>query len=80
MITPVVIQVIFWIGVVVVAFQAFSNMRYDFFSGLLLLILGPIIVRVYTEILIVLFKMNDWLGEINQSLSEIKNQVEQKTS
>jgi hypothetical protein len=74
MITPIIIQVLFWIGVAAAVISGLAAMGDDFFSGLVLIILGPIAVRLYAEILMVLFKMNDWLGEISQTLTEIKNQ------
>jgi hypothetical protein len=74
MITPVIIQVVFWILVAIVVISGLFSLGDNFLYGLLMIILGPIVVRIYAEILIVLFKMNDWLAEINQTLTEIKNQ------
>lgn len=68
MITPVFIQVIFWlavIGIVVSGIVAISNGATG--SGLLLIVLGPLGVRIYAEILIVIFRINDTLTEIRNA-------------
>jgi hypothetical protein len=74
MITPLIIQVLYWIGIAGVVIAAFSFMfrRGGFWIGLVYLVLGPIMVRVYAELLIVLFRMHDALYEISDTLKEIK--------
>ncbi len=69
MITPTIITVVFWIlvGIIVIAglIALFAgNTGSDRFGGFLLLILGPLFVRVYCEILIVIFKMHEALRAI----------------
>jgi hypothetical protein len=70
MITPIIIEIIFWVGVVgcvlgglVIAAQGGSKAV----GGIFLLILGPLAVRVYCEILIVVFRMNENLTAIRQA-------------
>jgi hypothetical protein len=67
MITPMFIQIIFWIavGVSVIAglYQMTNRM---FLPGLFMLILGPIAARIYCEILIVIFKIHENVEEINR--------------
>jgi hypothetical protein len=66
-ITPVIIQIIFWIGlagIVIMALLAIVNGAA--LQGLLLLIFGPIVLRIYTEILLVAFKMLEELQEIRK--------------
>jgi hypothetical protein len=66
MIAPVVIQILFWIGVVAVVISGlFTLFAASFISGLLIIILGPIAVRVYCEVLLVFFRILDNLREIN---------------
>ena len=77
MITPIVIQILFWIGVVVVVILGIIGLSEDFLSGILMIIFGPLAVRIYAELLMVIFKMNDWLGEISESLAEIKYNTRQ---
>ena len=76
MITPVIIQIIFWIGVaaaiiggivvLVAADEAGTRVL-----GLLYMILGPFYWRVACEIVILFFRMNE-------TLTDIKNNTERK--
>ena len=65
MITPVFIQVIFWIfaGIAVLGGLA-ALLSGEALSGLLLIVLGPLFVRIYAEILIVIFRINDNVSRI----------------
>jgi len=69
MITPTIIKIIFWIGSVVAIIAGlgmlFQGGRFVII-GLVWIVLGPLIVRIYCEIVIVIFKINDNLREINQ--------------
>ncbi len=76
MITPVIIQIIFWIGVaaaiiggivvLVAADEAGTRVL-----GLLYMILGPLYWRVFCEMVILFFRMNE-------TLTDIKNNTERK--
>ena len=76
MISPVIIQIIFWIGVaaaiiggivvLVAADEAGTRVL-----GLLYMILGPLYWRVVCEIVILFFRMNE-------TLTDIKNNTERK--
>ena len=79
MITPVIIQILFWIGVavcvVIGAKLVIKNAQYgvddiDFITGVLWLVLGPIALRIYAELLIVIFSINDTLTELKNSLKQ----------
>jgi hypothetical protein len=69
MITPVIIQVLFWIGVAVCVISGLATMVGGdrVIPGLLMLLLGPIAVRVYCELLILLFRIHDAVDEIRRS-------------
>ena len=80
MVTPVIIQILFWIGVVVClisgafmivygATQSHGGQSHYLWKGILLFLLGPLGVRVYCEILMIFFR-------INETLTEIKHIVE----
>ena len=70
MLTPIIIQIVFWIGVVFCVIGGLLAILYgNGLPGLIMLFLGPIIVRIYCEILILVFRMND-------TLTDIKNAVE----
>lgn len=81
MVTPVIIQILFWIGVVVsvigglISIVRGAGASYGgggmVLVGLLWIFLGPIIVRIYCELLIVIFSIND-------TLTDIKNQLKAK--
>ncbi|MBU0722779.1 DUF4282 domain-containing protein [Patescibacteria group bacterium] len=71
MITPLVIQILFWVGIVTSVFSGiFLIVTADggvfVLQGIFLLLLGPLIVRIYCEVLIIFFR-------INENLVEIKN-------
>jgi hypothetical protein len=66
MITPIIIQVLFWLGVAGTVIMGFVSLfSGQILMGLAMIIFGPIGVRLWTEILIVMFKINDNLTEIN---------------
>lgn len=80
MITPVIIQILFWIGVagsvlgglivIATSFGRYGSGAAGFLGGLLMLVLGPVFVRVYCEILILLFKINESLVDIKENLQK----------
>jgi len=80
MITPVIIQILFWIGVagmviaglvtMATSFGRFGGGAGQFFGGFFMIILGPVGVRIYCELLILLFRMNETLTEIKNGLSK----------
>ena len=65
MITPVFIQVIFWFFAVVAVIAGLVVMANDsFVGGLLVIIFGPLVARIYPELLIVIFRINDSVSAI----------------
>jgi len=83
MLTPLIIKILFWVGVVICVLAGIASMingaqtQYGggkaVFVGMLLVVLGPVIVRIYCELLIVIFSVND-------TLTDIKNLMEDKKS
>ena len=77
MITPTIIQIIFYIGLAVAVVGGLAmilmGLLSDFgggsmvFMGLLYLVLGPIAARIYCEILIVIFKIHENLAAMRAS-------------
>ena len=80
MMIPVIIQLVFWVGSIVLivggvmiiggglAVPEQVDIRADHpAAGLVVMILGPIILRLYCELLIVFFRMNDTLTEIRNN-------------
>lgn len=77
MITPSFIKLLFWVGTVFSILTGLVIMFDGGFSiimGLGTVILGPIVTRIYCELLMVIFKINENLSEINSKIK--KNQEE----
>jgi len=80
MITPAIIKVIFWVGVVmsvlsgigmiITGLSSFYGSGMNVFTGLLTIIIGPLLARVYCEILMIFFKIHESLKKIENRLSE----------
>ena len=76
MITPTMIQIIFWIGIIVcviggivgIVVGAVRNTATGVLYGLVVLIVGPLAVRIYCELLILVFRINDTLTEISNKM------------
>ena len=72
MITPVLIQVLFWIGVVVsivagIIMMVAGGDASERVGGVLLFILGPLAARIYSEIFIIWFRMAEHLRQIDHN-------------
>ncbi len=82
MITPAIIQLIFWIGVLLcvigglIQIVAGASTYYGggsmVLSGVLLILLGPLAVRIYCELLIVMFRILEELSCIRRDLARGK--------
>jgi hypothetical protein len=79
MITPIIIQILFWLGVLIAIVYGIvgivsgvvrSNVT-PLLYGLLALILGPVAVRIYCEILILFFRINETLTEISNKIDRL---------
>ncbi len=71
MITPVFIQVIFWLAVLAIVIAAIAQFANgSAIGGILTLIFGPLFVRVYAEILIVIFRINDNVAVIRHGKAQ----------
>ena len=69
MITPLLIQALFWIGVVLVILAGIVLLiagpgALGRVIGVFTILLGPLAVRVYLEIFIVVFRINETLTDI----------------
>ena len=71
MLTLVFIQAIFWAGVLVSLISAVIDFsKGQVVLGFMALIIGPILVRIGCELLILFFRMNETLTDINQSIKD----------
>ena len=67
MITPMVIQVFFWIAVALVVISGLGAIfAGKFLYGLGMILLGPIMVRIYVELIIVIFKINEGVQKMSE--------------
>ncbi len=69
MITPLIIQVLFWIGVAVCIIVGLVGLAGGQFGGIVVILLGPVMVRIYCELLIVVFKIHQSLEQIRKNTS-----------
>lgn len=65
MITPAFIQIIFWIGVVAIIVSGLLAMDQSILMGVLGLLVGLLVWRIYCELMLILFKIHERLGEIS---------------
>lgn len=70
MITPIIIQAIFWVGVLGIFIAAF---QYNFLQGILMIIFGTLIWRVYCELMIVIFQINKNVHILTEGKSSTVN-------
>jgi hypothetical protein len=67
MIAPVIVKyVIFWLGVLYAIIAAIGMMRLHAGLGILILIAGPLLVRIACELFLVLFAIHEELVKINR--------------
>lgn len=82
MITPTIIKILFWVGIGfavlsgIIQIVTGASSPYGgggmVLTGLLTMLFGPLLVRVYCEILIIFFKMDDSLKKIEKHLGAEK--------
>ncbi len=76
MVTPVIIEILFWVGVIICVIAGIILIvmgikqpgNQTLLPGVLLVIFGPLAVRLYCEVLIVFFRINETLTEIKHLL------------
>ena len=68
MITPGVLKILSYIGMVLaVLVGLFTAFTADFFAGIGTAILGPILVRIYAELMILAFEIHKELKKISSN-------------
>lgn len=80
MITPKIVNFFFWVGTVisiVIGLGMFIVSLVNFnstgiLSGFLTILIGPLLLRIYSELLIVFFRMNETLTDIAKLLEQKK--------
>jgi hypothetical protein len=67
MITPVFIQIIFWVIVAVLVIAGVAILADGRpVEGIATIVVGPLLARIYAEILIVIFKIHDNVAAIRE--------------
>jgi hypothetical protein len=65
MVTPVLVQIIFWLAVLACIALGIANILNSLvLQGILTILIGPLIVRIICEYIIVLFRINNTLMDI----------------
>ena len=81
MLIPVIIQILFWVGailcLIIGALMAiygethyYGDQGHYLYKGVLLFVLGPLGVRIYCELLIIFFRINETLTEIKHAMGQ----------
>jgi hypothetical protein len=70
MITPMVIQVLFWILVAICVLAGVFQLGDNPIAGIATIILGPLMVRIYAELLLIMFQIHSRLNDIHTLLAE----------
>jgi|SRR5690625_2040443 len=86
MLTPTIIKIVFWIGaglsvlmgllMIIQGAGAYYGGGASIFMGLLTIVIGPFVVRIYCELLIIFFKMNETLHEVKNLLAHQNKPVD----
>ena len=79
MLTPKVIQLVYWFFLVSIVLQGLGRMFGDggsFISGLLWMAGGLIAARLIAELVIVLFKLNDSIAEMARNTGQAQTKGE----
>ena len=65
MITPGVLKILSYIGMVLAVIAGlFTAFTADFFTGIGTAVLGPIVVRIYAELMLIVFELHKELKKI----------------
>jgi hypothetical protein len=70
MITPAIIQGLFWLVVAGCVISGLIQLASEPLAGILLIILGPFVARIYAELLLIMFKIHERLGDIQVLLEK----------
>lgn len=73
MLTPVLIQIAMFIGMLTLILTGLYGMFYEhaIIKGLIVIILGPIAMRLSAELLIVMFRVNETMTDIHNTLRQL---------
>ncbi|MFH1061512.1 MAG: DUF4282 domain-containing protein [Candidatus Omnitrophota bacterium] len=74
LVTPVIVQILFWMGMTVWGLKLFGLVKEmimmhgktDIMGAVTLIIVWPLTLRLYCEIIMLIFKINENLLKLNQ--------------
>lgn len=85
LITPQYVQMLFWIGVVASVIGGLARIAAGLTGsygsvvlvvwGLTIMLVGPVLVRVTCELLVLAFKLVDWIAEIKITLAKQQEEL-----
>ena len=76
MLFPAIVQIVFGISVLICVFVGlYGVLHHDVFLGLFLIFVGPVCARIVCEYLVVLFRINNTLTDIKNSLATQRNNM-----
>ena len=64
-ITPGVLKILSYIGMLVVVIMGIMTLSVDSITGISMIVLGPIAVRIYAELMLVVFEIHKELKKMN---------------
>jgi len=71
MVTPIIIRILYFLGLLgVLVMTVVSLFQGRILPAIAILVFGAILVRVYSELLILLFRIHDNLVSINQQMKD----------
>jgi len=74
MIIPILIRILFVIALVVCVIGFVVNLvESNIGAALGFLIIGPLVARIYSELIILLFVINDTLADLNRTVAELRD-------
>ncbi len=73
MLTPFVIQIAMLIGIVTMVLVGLYGIFFQdaILKGIIIMILGPIAMRLFAELLVVFFRVNETLTDIHHTLRKL---------
>jgi zinc-ribbon domain len=74
MIIPIIVRILFVVSLIVVAIAFLVELlQREIGAAFAFLIFGPLVARVYCELIILLFVMNDTLSDMRRTLVELRD-------
>ncbi len=85
MLTPILIQIVFWLAVIVLVIgglvtavigltqmggRNMAGALGTVVGGIAMMVFGPLVARIYAEILIVIFRINETLTDLTETLTK----------